>query len=423
MRTSKPNFLSIIIIIIVLGAAILAIHFGIVQYSHGNAAISDFSLCESESPESKIASQNGSVIPDHYSEIFACGNLHAEGQVYLDFYLYKDSNGTPIDTSTDNKLKNGDFSIKLILPIQDRIGNYRVDIYYFRNRLVSYTFSVTEINTETVTPYPSLTATFESTATLYTDKLYNDLFFLLQDENCALPCLMGFDPTISTTTDIQNVLSPFQVLTKYGSLPLDSEGGLSIEYPSADMRLSINFYYFPSSNKNGTLDHIYLDTNAATSNGGMDTPAPYLSTEYHKLLQRYSLPVVLSTFGSPTQVLVSAIPSTGAEPGVKSFFDLRLAYPDKGFYLSYFSLVQEENTFYRVCPSDSFVTILSERPTSGMSLDDLIAKMDNWPGTGAFIKFKPISDATGITNTQFYQTFSQPTSECFESERSIWLKP
>lgn len=268
----------------------------------------------------------------------------------------------------------------------------------------------------------SATPIFPSkTPTVSADQLQKNLISLLQDEKCALPCLMGINPISSTIVDAHNLLLPFQTLTQYGSLPIDSEGGLSIRYPlDAITSAYIDINYFPSAAKQGMLDHLFLHTVAATAGGKGDDPTIFADIEYQQLLQRYSLSAILTNFGRPTQVFVSVMPSTGAEPGVASFFDLRLAYPDKGFYVSYYSLAQEPNNSYEACPSNSFISLWSEVPVSGLSTDDLIAKMDNWPGFDFVLGFKPLEQSTNMTVDQFYQTFSQPIFSCIDTPKSAW---
>jgi hypothetical protein len=282
----------------------------------------------------------------------------------------------------------------------------------------------TQLPSATPSPLSSHTISLPSaTPTLSVEHTYQNLLALLQDTQCTLPCLMGIVPSVYTTIDVHDALLPFKTLTDWGSLPIDSEGGLSIEYPSGDMPIILDFFYFPSEEIHGMLDHIYLNTKVANSNGPMDDPKLYKSTSYVELLRRYSLPVILSDFGRPSEVLISATPSTGAEPGVSGFFDLRLAYPNKGFYISYFSLIQEKDNIYRACPTDSFVSIWAEAPTSSMSLEDIIVKMNNWPGIMSFIKFKPLDEATGMTADRFFQVFNKPTNDCLETPKSIWVKP
>jgi hypothetical protein len=274
----------------------------------------------------------------------------------------------------------------------------------------------------TFTQLPSSTVTLPSeTPTIPVEQLYKNLVLLIQDENCVLPCLMGIDPSVSNTVDVHNLLLPFQTLTKYGSLSVDSDGGLSIEYPSSAISTtSIMILYYPSTKKQGMLDHIFLYTMATITGRTGSDPITFADPDYHQLLQRYSLPAILSSFGRPTQVFLSVMPSTGAEPGVASFFDLRLAYPDKGFYLSYYSLAAELDNSYQACPSYSFVAIWSEAPAPGLSTEDLINKMNNWPFFDFALGFKPLEKATNMTIDQFYRSFSQSTDKCINTPKSTW---
>lgn len=264
-------------------------------------------------------------------------------------------------------------------------------------------------------------STSSVTPTMPLDQLYYGFLNLLKNTNCNLPCLLGIVPGITTTNEVHNLLIPFLSLSNNGSLPVDSMGGLFIDYKINTFNIYLDFLYFPSPSEPGALDHIYLQTDAVSSSSALDDPKSFTSKDYGDLFKRYSLKVILSTFGRPTQVLVSVTPSTGAEHDVASFFDLRLAYPEKGFYLSYYSLANEQDNLYIGCPSDAFVTIWVEPPINVESLEDIIVKMDNWPGILSFIKFKPLNEATGITNEQFYQTFNQLTNECIETTKSIWL--
>jgi hypothetical protein len=143
MKNSK-RFLTFLLVVItsILGLFIVAYFTGYLIYSSENANIPSLFFCETENPQIKIYPSDNYVFSSFHSVVYACGYLQTKGHVYIDAYLYKDGIESPVYSSTDIKVSEGEFSIKLNLPTKDRAGSYHVVIYYFRNILASQTFKI-----------------------------------------------------------------------------------------------------------------------------------------------------------------------------------------------------------------------------------------------------------------------------------------
>lgn len=115
------------------------------RISYDEVKIIQLLICEEPNRIANKMEDNHQVISSNSKYIFACGQLITNSPVRLHFYLYKNPDSRLIDNSPPGKeFGEGLFNQRLDLPDYNRVGNYQIDVYLFRNIIASTTFDVVD---------------------------------------------------------------------------------------------------------------------------------------------------------------------------------------------------------------------------------------------------------------------------------------
>ena len=107
--------------------------------------VHEFTVCQGRDPMGRSAINPGKkfYLEDTENGIFACGLLTSDEPVHLLFYWFHGESGYPIYQNYDNlKFGPGYFYSELLIRKPVSPGNYRVDVYYYRQRLASAEFEL-----------------------------------------------------------------------------------------------------------------------------------------------------------------------------------------------------------------------------------------------------------------------------------------
>ncbi len=233
------------------------------------------------------------------------------------------------------------------------------------------------------------------------------LELLANNGNCQLPCIWGITPGESTFGDAQDILIPLSSISTFTALST-SPGDISPTYVEGDNRVSARIA-FPFS-ATGVIRHVVFQMGITSA-----------SDEFSKQIEYYMLPNILTEYGNPTTVMLSTmakLPSSGVPGG----FKLLLLYPEKGILVNYTMQMQITAENVMGCPSNAHHVELGLYPSGQAdSFFDLL-EPSGWP---QIIQktYKPIDEATSMSQEDFYRTFSQHTDKCILTPANLWPVP
>lgn len=243
--------------------------------------------------------------------------------------------------------------------------------------------------------------------TLPVDQANSRLLELLANNgNCQLPCIWGITPGESTFGDAQSILMPLSSISSFTDLTT-SPGDISPTYVEGDSRLSIRLA-FPFSTT-GVIEHVVFQLGTTS-----------VSNEFGEQITYYMLPNILREYGNPTTVMLSTmakLPSSGSPGG----FKILLLYPDQGMLVNYTTQMQMSGENIMGCPSNAHVELELYPPGQADLFFDLLEPS----GWTQIIQntYKPLDEATSMSQEDFYRFFSQPTDECILTPANLWPIP
>lgn len=196
-----------------------------------------------------------------------------------------------------------------------------------------------------------------------------------------------------------------------------SLASLDLEYPAGDMLTSIYSSFLAPSDQD-KIDVIGVDTRAIPENS---SGLLFGDSRYNDLLSAYTLPQVLTMYGVPAQVFVTA-DIYEYEQDAPDFFEIRLLYPEQGIFATYRMPAETASETYRFCPLKSFVHLDLASPGQEETYQELLPRLgDKWDGFFPPTPFnKTPEEALEMTREEFYDTLHAPSDQCLESQKSIW---
>lgn len=280
----------------------------------------------------------------------------------------------------------------------------------------------------TRTPSATPTITYSPLPTLSPEDAYARINELLNsNSNCLLPCWMGIMPGQSTWQDVYEQLTIFSGIARrlYIETGADewSTGFLTIPYLHDNMMIEVSPYYLTSSSGN-IISVIAIETRTYKLNNGEYDGDVYGYPAYNELLKPYTISEVLSSYGQPDQIYISASlrGDTLVTPGYGDFFEIHLWYPEQGIFMKYVMSVEGSGDNYRFCPSNAFILGYLLPPGLDPGYQEILIEIDdryqNWFPPSDFIKTP--EDAFGMTNEEFYHLIITSPDSCLETLKAIW---
>lgn len=242
---------------------------------------------------------------------------------------------------------------------------------------------------------------------------------LSNNGDCFLPCLWGITPGASTYQDAQSIFVPLSVLSERTSF--NPEGGaVSLKYLKDDLILgAFVTFNVDTLSDNHIINNIGLDVRVVEKMNS-EYQVVFNSDFFKEHLDYYMLPNILTEYGAPTTVMLSAmakLPSSGISGG----FKVLLLYPDEGILVNYTMQMQVIGENIMGCPVNAHVELDLYPSGHGDSFVDLLEPS----GWAQIIQntYKPLDASTSMSQLDFYQIFSQPTDECLLTPANIWPVP
>lgn len=146
MNTSKRYWLWILYCFLLILAVVLAILFRDNDPTGaGILSIKNLRICESDiyRKENSIDQVCGNVISNHLESLYVCGEFNYSKRGFNpNLYVFKDDLKYPIyyDSLPLRNTKN--YCQKILLPHEERTGKYLIKLYYLRNLITSFSFTI-----------------------------------------------------------------------------------------------------------------------------------------------------------------------------------------------------------------------------------------------------------------------------------------
>ena len=271
--------------------------------------------------------------------------------------------------------------------------------------------------------------------TLPADEAKTLVFDLLQNNGgCRLPCLWSLTPgeTDPLTFDyfmsqFGNLVSPdvYVSTSEFGEL-----GGFTLILRENYVHIDVDLSYYKNKEVN-ELDLLALRGYAMQERGkDPDWLSPEVSPLYgdpsfNQAFEYYLLPQILSNYGPPNQVLLAPFPDDPDRTDIKWHpFSLVLLYLDKGIFVEYVSPRETIGSNFVGCSSKADISLAVWSPESGLPMKYVIQKAGSEINELNMDYFKPVDEATSMTQDEFYQNFKDPNNTaCLETPMELWLSP
>lgn len=187
-------------------------------------------------------------------------------------------------------------------------------------------------------------------------------------------------------------------------------------YPKHDLSIYINVGTQSDLDKD-TIKMIHVSTQVLRDKGAGSYETVRGAVLYNELLDSYSLPNILSKYGSPSQVLVRGdVYDYSANPDT---FEITLLYPEQGIFVRYNMLGERASGKISGCPPKAFVELWLLSPNDKNSYQEILSSMDEtWEGHWPYSM--SVDEAAQMTLDKFYNTFKKPTNRCLETPLSFW---
>jgi len=264
---------------------------------------------------------------------------------------------------------------------------------------------LTNTPTQQISPTPTeviIEATPTYIPTLNPDSAYKELENIFAENSCELPCWWGIEPGVTLVSEADNRLNRYYQLTRS-------------EVIRDAARLVLNISLLPEKSKE--IYAIYVEQFILR-----DYEFAYEEQIYSSLLGTYSLQSILKTYGHPSDIFAT-VEIYNSEPTAPDFMMIWLLYPEDGIIVKYTANAELNNEVVKGCPTKSFFTFWlfpQGDDESYQKLEQLRIPFVNYLFPTLSPRTKPISEAFGISNDEFYQTFVKPTDTCLETPYNIW---
>jgi hypothetical protein len=286
------------------------------------------------------------------------------------------------------------------------------------------TVSLTSTDTQTSTPILTATPTPIDTPTVVEATPVNTMTsgeqanfvraFLSNNGNCLLPCWWHVTPG-QTWEDAESTIQGLGgdlVASRSGYDPGTTTYGTSISSRNIIPDVTIAL-----EEKQGLVHAWHI-----SSTGGVKDPEEFRRVWKHYLAHR-----VVKKYGVPDRVLLHASPATNSLQ--YGLYSLWLFYDERGFSILYEARIPRYffgAPFFRLCPeTDPLLNIYihSQTPESPLPLDRYDKTLEQVrAGTelGKLIVIRSLQEATGLGDTEIYDTILQSEAPCFAIPSDIW---
>lgn len=289
--------------------------------------------------------------------------------------------------------------------------------------------SVAPSNTSTV--MPSLIPSIQPT--LSADDGKELVFGLLKNNgNCELPCMWGLIPNKTKLTELDKFMGNFGetfTLTSYMERrKTDQTGGLTLIYRENGVHIKVYFTYY-LNDKSDQIDELSLVADSLFEKGidpnwlsSTEISVLYGNPTFSQALEYYTLPIILTNYGTPSQILIGTFPNEPDEPsGIFHAFSLVLYYPEQGIFAEYVSPREIDGDYFVGCPTKSHISVGVWSPDNEPPLESIVKRHGVAIYESNMTDFKSVDEATGLTISEFSETFKAKSNiTCIKTPIKIW---
>ena len=279
-----------------------------------------------------------------------------------------------------------------------------------REEVVSTSTLHVVAKTETVVP---------TIPTLSLDAAQSKFQSLLSNNGgCKLPCFWGISPGKSLFQETVAILEPLSSISEFTRFE-NNIGSIGPDYIDGKFKIHTNVDFLTSPNTNTVSE---IGFTARAFNRIDDTLIDVFDfSDFNKLFNYYMLPNILTEYGNPTTVMISTmakLPTSGASHGG---FNILLLYPEQGMLVNYTMQMEVVDKNIMGCPSNSHMELV----LFPSNQTDIFLSLLEPSGWAQIIQntYKPLDEATSMSQEDFYRIFSQQTDECILTPANLWPIP
>lgn len=273
------------------------------------------------------------------------------------------------------------------------------------------TLTVTSTITPTLTAIPTLV---EATPvnTMTTEERKNFLTQFLSDSgDCLLPCWWDITPG-------QSWKDAEKVIHKLG-------GNLVVAFPGYDPRTTVYGTYIIDGIP--TNDISIEEKDGLAYSWHINSTNSQDSETLRRIWKNYSAQKIVTKYGMPERILLRGNPATNSLQ--YGLYSLWLFYNELGFSMLYEAKIPKYffgGPFFRICSeTDPLLNIEINRqsPDNSLALDRFDRTLEEVRlGTdiGKVLVIHSLQEATGLDDTEIYNTFMQNEGACFAIPSDIW---
>ncbi len=234
---------------------------------------------------------------------------------------------------------------------------------------------------------------------------------------CLLPCWWGLTPGKTNKKGAQSLFE--SLATDSSSVDFyDTVGGASWLIDKDGLLLDLIVSFVHDRNLADVVESfsITMEVKRELSEGGFETVWENPLNE--RYLQAYRLPLIMSTYGQPERILVSA------NKGWK-YFNLILDYSDRGFAVWYSAPLESSGDKYIGCMSKSFTRLYLWAPEFAYTWAEGVVGTGDLSEIASLNRdFRPLEEVTLMTTEDFYIVFRNTNNRgCIETPKNIWPGP
>jgi hypothetical protein len=209
----------------------------------------------------------------------------------------------------------------------------------------------------------------------------------------------------------------------------DDRGGITLILDEGDVQKNIDMSY----DFQGEENLKFLTFQAKSFNvvgSGSDRVLEYIfgDEDLLDLVDDYTLPGILSTYGLPTSILIA--PYFDERPELPDpswiWFSVVLIYEDHGFLAEYIMPRRMIDASFAACVNQNTeLTIISWDPNHSISLAEILSIKSGIGINKHFIDYvMPLDEATTMTIDEFAEAFQVPgTDACVYTPMELWPNP
>jgi len=278
-----------------------------------------------------------------------------------------------------------------------------------------------EKSAATLTPSPTLipmsTHSFNLMPTLSPERSKEVFLHVLNTNGgCDFPCLWGITPGKTDIDALHQFEYQFGHVENTNDFSTTSSWGdnsSSLYFQIVEDTLGETFGFIHKGAPE--IDYLLLQVDVAHKLGF----SKYLKSEY------YEMPVILSRYGEPTQVLIGPWPDDPDRPKQWLPFDVVLFYQDQGFLIEYVLERQKDADFFVGCPNQMVgLRVVTWDQNHRRSIEDVVnQKTDFWGINGDNLTtfFLSTVDSMNVTIHDFTETYkAQKNQVCIKAPRIKW---